>query len=420
MHKNQTHRCQSRRKFLRGSVLGTGFALGLGASVPISLQRAALASNLAGDSQDNVLVVIQLSGGNDGLNTVIPVHDDAYYAARPKLAIPKNETIELDEELALHPSLRGFANLIEAGQGSVIHGVGYERPNRSHFESMDVWHTCLRKGQTRKQGWLGRYLDETASQSGGDLPAIHFGGKKQPLALAANNVRVPSVSSVDEFRLKNSRADELAELIQNLSDSTGSAKEENDLLSFVQTNTTSALAASERVNSARSSYKSKTKYPESALAEKLSVIAQLLDAKLATRVYYVELDGFDTHAQQPNSHASLLREWSEALHAFVSDLDEHGHLSRVSVLTFSEFGRRVAENASLGTDHGAAAPVFLAGADLPKASVGKQPSLTDLEDGDLKYNIDFRTIYASILNQRLGVQDTRKLVGEVEQLELFG
>ena len=419
MHTNRTQLSHSRRRFLRSSVLGTGFALGLGASVPISLQRAALASNLAGDSQDNVLVVIQLSGGNDGLNTIVPVHDDAYYAARPKLAIPRNETIELDEKLALHPSLRGFADLIEVGQGSAIHGVGYERPNRSHFESMDVWHTCLRKGQTRKQGWLGRYLDETASQSGGDLPAIHFGGKKQPLALAASDVRVPSVSSVDEFRLKNSRADELAELIQNLSDNSSSTAE-NDLLSFVQTNTSSALAASERVNSARSSYKSKTKYPESALAEKLSVIAQLLDAKLATRIYYVELDGFDTHAQQPNSHASLLREWSEALHAFISDLDEHGHLSRVSVLTFSEFGRRVAENASLGTDHGAAAPVFLAGSELPKPLIGEQPSLTNLEDGDLKYNIDFRTIYASILSQRLGVQDTRKLVGDVEQLELFG
>ncbi|MEM7476050.1 MAG: DUF1501 domain-containing protein, partial [Planctomycetota bacterium] len=352
---------------------------------------------------------------------VPPVQDSAYYAARPKLAIPKNDAIHAgDDDLYFHPSVRGFADLVDNGEACVIHGVGYQRPNRSHFESMDIWHSCLRKDDNREFGWLGKFLDASVSALG-DVPAIHFGEKKQPFALTARDVRVPSVRSIDEFRLKSSQADELSTLLENLSPATN-PNTPNSLLDFVQSSTASAIDASQRVTAAREikGDKSTTSgYPDSQLAQRLSVIAQLIRAELATNIYYVELDGFDTHAQQLGAHTSLLGQWSNALSAFIKDLKEHGHFDRVSVLTFSEFGRRVAENASEGTDHGAAAPIFLAGGGLRTSVIGTQPSLTDLHDGDLKYSIDFRSVYGAVLCDWLKVTDASSIVGVEDYVNLY-
>lgn len=397
----------SRRRFLKATV-GSSLVVGVDAYVPSCLLRAA---ENAKHSSDKVLVVVQLSGGNDGLNTVIPIADDEYRKARPSLAIGKDQAAKLNHESALHPSLSDLADLFEDGLMSIVHGVGYERPNRSHFESMDIWHTCQRKNEQRSNGWLGRFLDSNANASGGDVPALHFGREKQPLALAAKDVRVPSVKSLDEFRLKADDPRSFEELIRKLSTNRASSVVENDLLSFVQASTSSALVASKRVNDARTSYQAKQKYPETRLAKKLSIVAQLIDAELATRIYYVELGGFDTHSAQANTHAILLREWGEAVSAFVRDISEHGHLDRVNVMTFSEFGRRVAENASGGTDHGAAAPVFFAGGGLKDSIIGEQPSLEDLQDGDLKYAIDFRQVYSTVLNDWLK-SDAEAIVGD--------
>jgi len=396
----------TRRDFLR-TTLGTSAVLSIGATAPSFLLRAAFAQGEP--SADTVLVVVQLSGGNDGLNTVVPFEDDIYRKSRPKLAIPADRVLKLDDHLGLHPEMTGFRDLFKDGRLAIVQGVGYPEPNRSHFESMDIWHTCRRKADRRNDGWLGRYLDAAARNAGGDAPALHLGEEQQPAALAAQNVRVPSIRSVDRFRLEEDDPRLKAAIDMLAADARPAG---NDLLGFVGAITTGALEASRRVESARGGYEAKAEYPDTSLASKLKTVAQLIDAGLATRIYYVTLDGFDTHAQQPDAHAALLGQLSGAVTAFVRDVEGHGHGKRVLVTSFSEFGRRVAENASDGTDHGAAGPMFLAGAGVKPGLIGAHPSLTDLEDGDLKFHADFRQVYAALLEKWLRWPSGEVLGGE--------
>ena len=405
----------SRRRFLRSSI-GSAAAIGLGATVPDCFADVAAGASDQ-KSSDNILVVVQLSGGNDGLNTVIPFSDDGYLAARTKLRVPSSDVLKVDDRIGLHPSLSGASELLQTGQMAIVQGVGYDDPNRSHFEAMDIWHTCRRKDQTRPDGWLGRYLDTLGDGAGGDVPAMHLGREQQPFAVASTRVRVPTVNQLDEFRLRGKNRDALRELLR--SNETNSPSSSNELLDFLQSSTTSALQASQRVSEAASSYHSDVTYPTTELGRKLRIIAQLIDAGLTTRVYYVQLDGFDTHAQQAQTHSILLKEWSDAVTALVNDLDAHDHGQRVSVMTFSEFGRRVAENASGGTDHGAAGPMFLCGGGLQGGILGEHPSLSDLKDGDLQHQYDFRQVYASVLQSWLGVDPHQILGGKYRPLKLF-
>jgi uncharacterized protein (DUF1501 family) len=403
----------TRRHFLKSSVHGS-LALGIGANLPPCLANASLLSK----NNDRVLVVIQLSGGNDGLNTVVPFKDPSYRAARPKLSISESDLLKVDDVHGFHPSLRGIRDLLDQGQLSVLHAVGYEKPNRSHFESMDIWHTCKRKDQRGSDGWLGRFLDQQSTGDRNDVTAMHLGNRKQPFALASKSVRVPTVKRLDEFQLLGTDRDALEQLLQ--SEPPQNAHEAtNELLGFLQSSTRGALLASRRVTAAASEYRSEVQYPTSGLAEKLRLVAQLVDAGLQTRVYYMQLDGFDTHASQPDTHAILLREWSDAVSAFINDLSKHGHDQRVCVMTFSEFGRRVAENASEGTDHGAAGPTFLCGGQLNAGLIGEPASLTDLQEGDLKHNIDFRRIYATVLQDWMSADPRGILGGDFETLPLF-
>jgi len=404
----------SRRRFLQSS-LGGAAAIGVGAAMPRCFLQA---SESVKSNQDRVLVVIQLAGGNDGLNTVVPIADEHYYQARPKLAIAKADAQRCDDETGLHPSLSGLSGLLDDGKLSIIRGVGYDNPNRSHFESMDIWHTCKRKDEQRLDGWLGRYLDQSSLTDGGDAPALHLGHDQQPFAIASQNVRVPTIRELAEFQLRGDDRSALRDLLSESRAKTDGVS--NDLLSFLQSSTSAAIAASERVTQAATGYQSQVTYPDSALAQKLRVIAQLIDAGLSTHVYYVQLDGFDTHSQQPDAHAALLRQWSQAVSAFVNDLGAHDHGDRVCVMTFSEFGRRVAENASEGTDHGAAGPMFLCGGGLKAGLVGQRPNLTDLQDGDIQHTIDFRQVYATVLNDWLGADAKLVLGKDYETLPLFG
>ncbi|MEM8732723.1 MAG: DUF1501 domain-containing protein [Planctomycetota bacterium] len=394
-----------RRKFL-GTIAGGTAVLGVDALAPSWFAKAAHAIS---PGQERVLVVIQLSGGNDGLNTLVPLGNDDYYKARPTLAISAGEAIPLNDSLGLHPSLSGAAELFEDTALSVIQGVGYENPNRSHFESMDIWHSCGRNEEVRSEGWLGRALAEieAAKEDASDVPALHLGDKKQPLALRSSSIQVPSIRSIDEFKLAGNRADRLQQLISDVAEA--SALENNDLLGFIRSSSATAMMSSERVGAATSTGKTIDGFPDSALAKQLSVVSQLIEADLPTRIYYLELDGFDTHSQQAAAHASLLRDWSEALVAFMRRLGETGDRDRVAVLTFSEFGRRVQENASKGTDHGAAAPVIIAGGGIKNQIIGTQPSLTDLQDGDLRFSIDFRRVYATLLQDWLQVDSSQVL-----------
>ncbi len=403
----------SRRQFL-SAALGSTAVLSFQGWAPSFLLEAAAASD-AKAQDDNILVVVQLSGGNDGLNTVIPFRDDAYYRARPKLGIPADRVLKVSDDLGLHPSFSGMAELLKMGQLAVVQGVGYPDPNRSHFESMDIWHTCQRKEERSDDGWIGRYLDQRRDAWGADSPAIHLGDQKQPYALAAQFVRTPSISSVERFRLQTDGEKTAATAIRTLADVERSATD--GLFDFVRSSTKSALDVSDRIESARHGYKAAVEYPQSGLAQNLHTVAQLIDAGLKTRVYYLELDGFDTHSQQPDAHAALLTEVSAGIKAFMDDLEKHGHSQRVLLMSFSEFGRRVQENASEGTDHGAAAPVFLAGAKVKGGIIGKHPSLSDLDDGDLKHHTDFRAVFASVLEKWLNCESPGILGGKYQRIE---
>lgn len=404
----------TRRDFLR-TALGTSAVLSLGTAAPAFLLEAA--AQAPASTEETILVVIELTGGNDGLNTVAPYADDAYRKARPKLGLSADQVLKIDDYAGFHPSLRGCADLLEAGQLAIVQGVGYPNPNRSHFESMDIWHTCHTKTQSRTDGWLGRYLDATLREAGRDVPAIHLGAEKQPLALTAQHVRVPSIQSLERFRLAGDNREQLQEAVRQL---THERRVQSDgLLDFVQTSTSAALTASERVEAAVKEYKTDLEYPDTGLAQKLRTIAQLIDAGMGTRVYYVSLENFDTHSEQAEAHAALLRQWSDALSVFIQDLVQHDHGQRVLVLSFSEFGRRLAENASEGTDHGAAAPVFLTGPRVRAGLHGKNPNLTDLDDGDPRHHTDFRQVYATLLSDWLKWPSSPILGTEYQPLNLI-
>jgi uncharacterized protein (DUF1501 family) len=409
------NRRSTRRSFLQ-SALGSSAVISLGASAPAIFQQA-----LAGDvgAKETILVVVQLTGGNDGLNTVIPVDDPIYQRDRPTLAVAAADGLAIEDGLAFHPAARGLADLLEDDQLAIVQGVGYANPNHSHFESMDIWHTCQRKRKDspRTTGWLGRFLDNAAATTMGDPAGIHLGSEKQPLALAAATTRVPSIKSLERFRLQDGGDGGVSRVIGSL------ARAERDtgdpLLSFIQTSTTAALDASQRVEEARRDYQTPVEYPDHDLGTKLRTVARLIDADLKSRVYYVQLDGFDTHSQQAGAHAALLGRLGGAVSAFVKDVKHHGHGDRVLVMAFSEFGRRVKENASKGTDHGAAAPLFLAGDKVRAGLHGAAVSLNDLQEGDLRFHTDFRRVYATVLENWLGVPSEAVLGGEFQPLDVL-
>lgn len=402
----------TRRSFLKTAGCGSA-VMTFGGIVPQFLQAAAHRAETPGRR----LVVIEMAGGNDGLNSVIPWSDDEYRRQRPTLAIGESDILKVDDELGFHPALRGFADLLESGRLAVVQGVGYDNPNRSHFESMDIWHTCQRKDETRLSGWLGRYLEQRPAEAGADPAGIHLGRDKQPFALMSRSVRVPSIRSLNEFRMRGADDQEFRQAVQELA--AARRDESGGLLDFVQSSTSSAIAASERIAATGLNYRPSAEYPESELAEKLSTIARFIDAELATTIYYVQIDGFDTHAQQPAAHASLLRQVGEGARAFLDDVAAHGHGDQVTVMCFSEFGRRVSENASEGTDHGTAGPMFLAGTHVRPGFLGPHPDLRDLQDGDLRHHTDFRQVYAAVLQNWLGCPPDDILLGRYRPVAAF-
>jgi uncharacterized protein (DUF1501 family) len=408
----------TRRRFLAdvSSAAATAGLISLTANTPLFLAQSAAAG--VAMKGERIAVIVQLTGGNDGLNTIIPYKDELYRQKRPSLAQDATTVLKLKDDLAFHASLRGFAKLWEAGQLAVVQGVGYPNPNRSHFESMDIWHTAQMNLADRSTGWLGRTLDGLRTETPfTSPPALHFGGDVQPLALAARDVPTPSITSLTQFKLESSAGNgSQAALEQAI---TAQRSGDNNLLKFVATRSTAAVELSNRLQAGAKEYKTSVAYPASSLAEKLKQVAQLIDAGLETRVYYVTLDGFDTHSDQAAGHASLLQQLGDALAAFHEDLKLHAHHERVATLVFSEFGRRVQENSSRGTDHGAAAPVFVLGSQVRAGLIGKHPDLADLDDGDLKHHTDFRAVYTTLLTDWLQWPSEAAIAVRFEKVPLF-
>jgi uncharacterized protein (DUF1501 family) len=402
----------TRRQFLATALKGSAL-VSFGWTVPGFLRRTALAAAAAGSNAERVLVVIQLSGGNDGLNTVVPFGDDLYAKNRPTLRIPAEQVIRIDDHAGLHPSLAGFGKLLEAGQLAVLQGIGYPNPSRSHFRSMDIWQTANMGERLPGDGWLGRAISRPELRREGTLPAMHLGSGKLPLALVGRTAEVPSIASLEDYKLRPGAAGR--ELLSGVA----AAPRGDASLQFLQRSTLDAYTSSNRIEELVRKYDTPIEYPASALGQRLKLVAQLIDADFGTRIFYTSLDGFDTHANQAATHTNLLRELGDAVQAFLDDLGHHGHRDRVAVMTFSEFGRRLKENGSRGTDHGAAAPMFLAGGKVRSGAIGDHPSLADLDDGDPKFRVDFRSVYATVLERWLGCPSGDVLGGSFPQLQLF-
>lgn len=406
----------TRREFLRH--LGAAGVVSLSGLPPAFLSNAVA----AGNDSDRVLVLVQMAGGNDGLNTVVPIRNDAYYKARPGIAIGRNSALKLSSELGLHPAMQGFNELFDEGQLSVIQGVGYKNPDRSHFRSMDIWQSAHPNSDDISTGWIGRAIDERFGKNGSaKLPALSIGTQKLPLSLLSNRISVPTIRDPKRYELKipgdSIQRKKYLKAVQVAVDQPATA---GSNLEFLRRTTKAAVSSSEALKRVGQNYRPATAYPFSSLANQLKLVAQMIASDFGPRVYFVSHGGFDTHSQQAAAHNTLLNELSSSVTAFVRDIQGHGLGDRVNVLTFSEFGRRVKENGSLGTDHGAASQMFAIGKKVNGGIIGKHPSLTDLDDGDLKFHTDFRSVYANVLDQWLEI-DSKKVLGEkFKPVEVFG
>jgi len=398
----------TRREMIRLG-LGTSALLASGPTVPLFLARSATA--LAGDrpaAKGRILVVVQLDGGNDGLNTVVPYRDDEYKKRRPKLAIPAADVKKIDDRVGLHPMLEPFSKLLEQERLAIVQSVGYPNPNRSHFESMAIWHTATTTVDKAAPGWLARALDRRTGADG-DAAGLHIHEEfPLPGALAGGRQVVPSLARLDQFRRRlgmpqgDQAAAQVAALDRLARQDHG---EPGSLLQFVERCSLITYASSARLERLQHDHPAaKADYPEFyGLARRLQLIAQLIKAGLTTAIYYTHQGGFDTHSGQLPQHGNLMRELGQSLRAFLDDLQKSGESERVVVLVFSEFGRRLGENGSGGTDHGTAAPVFLLGQPVKAGLHGPYPDLTRLDDGDPIHAVDFRSIYATLLDRWLEV-----------------
>jgi uncharacterized protein (DUF1501 family) len=407
---------QNRRDFLKSSSL-----LACGLSVPAFLGRTALAAPPAGKpgAKDTILVVVQLTGGNDGLNMVIPYADAEYAKLRPTLKVPADQVKKLNDAIGLHPSMAGLAELHQDRALCVVQGVGYPNPSQSHFRSMDIWQAGS-TAETLTEGWVGKALKNVRTG------AFHVasGNESAPLALSGSPIRVPSITSIEDFQLKMAAASGVDKKSQRqvIEEAAKVPTSGPGLLDFVQKTALNTYASSQRLQEIGKNYQPKSPYPQSALANRLKLAAQLIDADLGARIYYVSIDGFDTHANQGGvvgPQANLLAEVSGAITAFYKDLAARGHKDRLLVMTFSEFGRRAKENGSKGTDHGSAAPMLLVGGKVKAGPVGNHPSLTKLEFGNLAHAIDFRQVYGSILDRWLGVSSETVLGQKFKPVEIL-
>src|ERR1700704_156464 len=438
---------QTRRKFLRTSMLGAAATW----TLPVFLEKTFFALDaMAADAitqsatgkDGTILVVLQMAGGNDGLNMVVPYGDDSYYRARPRLGLAADKILKIDNYAGLNGKLASLKSLYDEGHLAIVQGVGYPNPNRSHFRSTEIWQTACDADRNVTEGWIGRYFDNCCA---GADPTIGVAiGGEMPQAFAAKTPTGITFSQPEQFRWRPSepsagRMSTEEFFFRQLneggdSDESGitatdgasvaalSGKTKSDLgtLDFLQRTALDAQLSSDKILEISRKYKSTVVYPPGQLAASLNIIARMIAGGLPTRVYYASQGGFDTHAGQMNAHERLMGELNEAIAAFVADLKQQGNFNRILLMTFSEFGRRVAENANGGTDHGAAAPMFVLGGAVKPGLFGKYPSLSDLDHGDLQFNTDFRSVYGTLLDRWLKAPSELVLGHKFSSLPILG
>jgi uncharacterized protein (DUF1501 family) len=386
-----------RSHFLIGAVSGLAVVGSTGSLFAEALAQAPLAG-LPGAS-DRVLVIVNFQGGNDGLNTIVPFANPAYYNYRPTLGVAAGDVVRLGDQVGLNPALAPLKALYDSGKVAIVQGVGYPDPVLSHFRGTEIWQTAAPQTYL-STGWLGRYLDAA------DLPADNLFNAVAlsdvlPEVLVSEKVDVPAIQQLQGYGLTSDRSianrDAFHEFVQD-----NRVPFSSPYLAHVAEIEDHAQRGAHELPALVAGYKTDATYPATPFGRSLALAAQIVGSKLGTRVLYVTLGSFDTHTSQKATQDRLLADFAHGMTAFYADLAAHGNDGRVLTMTFSEFGRRVGENASRGTDHGTAAPAFLIGGNVKGGLYGSQPSLDDLDDGNLKYNTDFRSIYATVIERWLG------------------
>ena len=393
-----------RRDFLKKSALASTSFM-----VP-SFLNAFSGKPLLRSRSGKVLVVVQFSGGNDGLNTIIPYQNDIYYQNRPSLAIPKGEVLKVGYELGFNPKMSGLQSLYDEGLLSVINSVGYPNPDRSHFRSMDIWHTASDSDQYLSSGWLGRYLDSNCQRCETPYHALEVDDHLS-LALKGNHRNGFAMSNPKQLKRTTDNR-----FLKTLAKHDHGHEEEN--VAYLYKTMIDTQSSADYLFQQSKVHQSGVEYPRTSFGQDLKQISELITADTDTKVYYVSLTGFDTHANQRGQQERLLQQYAEGMKAFVKDLRQNNLLDDTLIMTFSEFGRRVKQNASRGTDHGTANNLFLIGGNLKKPGFfNEAPDLLNLDNGDLIYQIDFRRIYATILEDWLEANPASILTGQFEKLK---
>ena len=388
----------TRRQFLIGGLEVT-------LAVPLASRFGTRLLSGAGGGDERVLVVLQLTGGNDGLNMVVPHRQDAYYRARPTLGLARGALHALDDDHGLHPALGGLSALYNEGQLAVVHGVGLPVPDRSHFRSMEVWHTADPDNPPGETGWLGRLADQLVERDASALAGLHVGVGDLPLAFRGISYFTPTVRDPAGFRARDLGPD-FGRARDMLLDGPGGGD-----VAFLREAARTTYDAAERM-SALADGDGGVEYPNTELARRLRLVGRLVAGGFGARIFHVALEGFDTHARQAPVHDGLMRELNGALAAFQLDLAQHGAEERVLTLVHSEFGRRVKENGSSGTDHGAGAPVFLVGGAVRGGQHGTPPDLDRLVEGDVPPTTDFRGIYTMLEREWMGLRASTGVAAE--------
>lgn len=398
----------SRRTFIKQSALATAGTMLL----PNFLKAFELNPNVIRES-GKILVVIQLSGGNDGLNTIIPYTNDLYYKYRPQLALSKDKVLKASDSLSFHPALAKLNELYDKGYLSVINNVGYPNPDRSHFRSMDIWQTASDANEYLNTGWIGRYLDSSCKDCNVAHQAIEI---DDTLSLALKGESIKGLAVKNPKKLYQILHNEFFQRVNK-----NTPQESPDpALHYLYKTLAETTSSADYIYDKSKVYQSSAMYPNNEFAGQLKTVAELINSGIETKVFYVSLSGFDTHVRQQTVHERLLGIYAESVYAFISDLEKNNRFQDVMVMTFSEFGRRVAQNASNGTDHGTANNLFIMGKNLKKKGfINETPDLSKLDDGDLVHQIDFRSVYATVLNKWLNTNDSQVLKNTFELMDFI-